>query len=122
MVTIFPRNTEGGGNRVHQTLLKHRQALAKNAGHCWNLNHLVVGSSEVEYMHIPFTPTEIVAGLVGLGLVAKGIMDALAGRKSERGCLYNDIAHEEIKKLIQHECSGVKLMLMKAITILEERK
>jgi len=45
-------------------------------------------------------PEEIAGGLVGLGLVVKGVAHLVASKKSSvaRGCLYGDKAHEELKQ------------------------
>ena len=70
-----------------------------------------------------FGAEQIVAGLVGLGLVLKGILEASAKKKvqrdmPERGCLYGDSAHDELKQMIRE----VDKTVSKILTILEERK
>ena len=56
-------------------------------------------------MDMTFTPLEIGYAIVSLGLVAKGALDILARYKTkpaDRGCLYGDKAHDELKsKLVE---------------------
>ena len=45
--------------------------------------------------------SQIGAGLIGLGVIIKGIVDYSAkakGKVALRGCLYGDTAHEELNK------------------------
>ncbi len=45
---------------------------------------------------------QIGAGLIGLGVIAKGIADYVARTKSpSRGCLYGDSAHDELLKSLR---------------------
>lgn len=45
---------------------------------------------------------QVVGGLIGLGLIAKGFMDRLVKAKEPvtRGCLYGDAAHEELRGVL----------------------
>jgi hypothetical protein len=74
-------------------------------------------------MAIEFSSEQIIAGLVGLGLLVKGILEISAKKKMQtdspaRGCLYGDAAHDELKRMI----SDLNTSLTKVLTILEERK
>lgn len=70
---------------------------------------------------------QIIGGLIGLGLVAKGIAEWWLRAKmtrptAERGCLYGDVAHEELKRLIIEQCKGTNDKLIEVLAILKERK
>jgi hypothetical protein len=79
-----------------------------------------------------FTTEQIIAGLVGIGLIAKGILESYAKKKVsaafkeqptvqqgiERGCLYGDKAHDELKALVTSTDSKI----IEVLTILRERK
>lgn len=67
---------------------------------------------------------QIIGGLIGLGLVVKGIAEWWAKNrapKSEgivRGCLYGDSAHDDLKALLQLVLQNQ----IRILTILSERK
>jgi hypothetical protein len=81
---------------------------------------------------------QIIGGLIGLGLVVKGVAEWIVRRPSgpntkltvlERGCLYGDEAHAKLEKLVRQshdECLSALAKLSnnqtRIITILEERK
>jgi len=73
---------------------------------------------------------QIIGGLIGLGLVAKGIAEwwlrakGVNGSKPavERGCLLGDAAHDELKHLITEQCRDNNNKLIEVLAILRERK
>jgi hypothetical protein len=67
-------------------------------------------------MTAPFDTSDIIAGLVGLGLVAKGIMDKVYAQKSKDRPCSSD--HRDLERKVD----GVDHKVDTVITILNERK
>ena len=77
-------------------------------------------------MEVHFTPEQVATIIVVLLLVVKGIVGEIVKRKGpERGCLYGDAAHDDLKAALakvskEHETFHETLLWIK--TYLEVKK